>query len=95
MGAPGTATAVGLALGWAADQLLGDPRRWHPVAGFGRRATALEDRTYADDRLTLYNLRFTEFFTFSGEHGPLGMRFTEFSCCSPCSEAVFTRWGEN
>ena len=51
MGAPGTATAVGLALGWAADQLLGDPRRWHPVAGFGRLATAVERRTYADDRL--------------------------------------------
>jgi adenosylcobinamide-phosphate synthase len=51
MGAPGTATAVGLALGWAADQLLGDPRRWHPVAGFGRLATAVARRTYADDRL--------------------------------------------
>jgi adenosylcobinamide-phosphate synthase len=51
MSAPGTATAVGLAVGWAADQLLGDPRRWHPVAGFGRLATAVERRTYADDRL--------------------------------------------
>lgn len=51
MEAPGTATAVGLAMGWAADQLLGDPLRWHPVAGFGRLATAVEDRTYADDRL--------------------------------------------
>ncbi len=51
MGVSGTATAVGLALGWAADQLFGDPSRWHPVAGFGRLATALEDRTYADDRL--------------------------------------------
>lgn len=46
----GRAVAAGLALGWAADQLLGDPRRWHPVAGFGRLATALETRTYADDR---------------------------------------------
>lgn len=51
MGGQGIATAVGLALGWAADQLLGDPRRWHPVAGFGRLATAMEDRTYADHRL--------------------------------------------
>lgn len=32
----------------------------------------------ADDRISLYNLRFTEFFTFSGEHGALGMRFTDF-----------------
>lgn len=50
MGRRGTVTAAGLALGWAADQLLGDPGRWHPVAGFGRLATALERRTYADDR---------------------------------------------
>lgn len=42
--------ALGLALGFAADQLLGDPRRWHPVAGFGRVAAALEQRWYADSR---------------------------------------------
>ncbi len=43
--------AAGLGLGWAADQLLGDPRRWHPVAGFGQVATALERQTYADGKL--------------------------------------------
>ena len=43
--------AVGLALGYLADTLLGDPRTWHPVAGFGRLATWLERRTYADARL--------------------------------------------
>jgi adenosylcobinamide-phosphate synthase len=43
--------AVGLGLGYLADALLGDPRRWHPVAGFGRAATWLEQRTYADARL--------------------------------------------
>jgi len=43
--------ALGLLLGYAADRLLGDPRRFHPVAGFGTVARALEDRTYADDRL--------------------------------------------
>ena len=42
--------ALGLALGFAADQVLGDPARWHPVAGFGRVATALERTTYADRR---------------------------------------------
>ena len=42
--------AAGLALGCLADRLLGDPRRGHPVAGFGRAATALERRTYADSR---------------------------------------------
>ena len=42
--------ALGIALGHLADRLLGDPRRGHPVAGFGRVAVALERRTYADSR---------------------------------------------
>jgi len=42
--------ALGLALGFAADRLLGDPHRWHPVAGFGRVASTLEARVYADHR---------------------------------------------
>ncbi len=47
---PPPARAVGLLLGVAADALLGDPRRWHPVAGFGAVAAALERATYADRR---------------------------------------------
>jgi len=47
---PSLSRAAGLALGFAADRLLGDPQRWHPVAGFGRLATAIEHRTYADSR---------------------------------------------
>ena len=42
--------AVGLAAGVALDALLGDPRRGHPVAAFGRAAAALEARDYADSR---------------------------------------------
>jgi adenosylcobinamide-phosphate synthase len=42
--------ATGLAIGYAADRVLGDPARLHPVAGFGRLATAVESRTYADRR---------------------------------------------
>lgn len=42
--------AAGLALGLAADALLGDPRHGHPVAGFGTVAAALERRTYRDAR---------------------------------------------
>lgn len=42
------ATGVGLLAGWAVDRVVGDPRRWHPVAGFGRLAGALESRIYAD-----------------------------------------------
>jgi adenosylcobinamide-phosphate synthase len=36
--------------GYSADLLVGDPPRWHPVAGFGRVATALEDAVYAPTR---------------------------------------------
>jgi adenosylcobinamide-phosphate synthase len=43
-------TALGLALGAAADLLLADPRRGHPVAGFGTAALALERRTWRDSR---------------------------------------------
>ncbi len=44
------ARAAGLVLGYAADRLLGDPQRHHPVAGFGRTAQAVERRVYADSR---------------------------------------------
>ena len=37
--------------GVLADALLGDPRRGHPVALFGRAAQAVQDRLYADRRL--------------------------------------------
>lgn len=43
-------TAVGLVLGFALDRVFADPRRFHPVAGFGSAALALERSTYADDR---------------------------------------------
>lgn len=44
------ARALGLALGYAADRCWGDPRRLHPVAGFGTGALALERRIYRDNR---------------------------------------------
>ncbi|MFD2766474.1 cobalamin biosynthesis protein [Micromonospora eburnea] len=44
------ANAAGLVAGYALDALLGDPRRWHPVAGFGRAAGALEQRIHRPDR---------------------------------------------
>lgn len=39
-------------LGYALDTLIGDPRRGHPVAGFGTLATALERRLYRPRRST-------------------------------------------
>jgi adenosylcobinamide-phosphate synthase len=52
-GAVATAGAPGAALlcGYAADLVLGDPRRWHPVAGFGRAALLLERGAYAPTRM--------------------------------------------
>jgi adenosylcobinamide-phosphate synthase len=47
---PARARAAGLLLGAVADAALGDPRRGHPVAGFGAVAAALERRGYADRR---------------------------------------------
>lgn len=44
--------AIGLVAGFAADRVLGDPARHHPVAGFGRLAGAVEQRMWADDRPT-------------------------------------------
>ncbi|GAA3523560.1 cobalamin biosynthesis protein [Aeromicrobium panaciterrae] len=46
------ARAAGLALGYAADRVFGDPSRFHPVAGFGTVAGRLEQRMYRDDRAT-------------------------------------------
>ncbi len=44
------ANAAGLLAGYGLDLLLGDPRRGHPVAAFGRAAAALERRLYAPRR---------------------------------------------
>ena len=41
---------LGAPLGYALDAVIGDPRRGHPVAAFGRAATRLEHRLYADRR---------------------------------------------
>jgi adenosylcobinamide-phosphate synthase len=38
-------------LGVAADAALGDPKRWHPVAGFGRISQRVEKAVYRDDKL--------------------------------------------
>ncbi|MCO6010320.1 cobalamin biosynthesis protein [Actinoallomurus purpureus] len=39
---------TGLFAGLVLDTLVGDPKRGHPVAGFGRAAAALERRLYRD-----------------------------------------------
>lgn len=44
------ASAEGLALGVVLDAVIGDPRRGHPVAGFGRVAAGVERWLYRDSR---------------------------------------------
>lgn len=44
----GTPRAAGLVLGAVADVVVGDPRRGHPVAAFGRAVGAAERVLYAD-----------------------------------------------
>ncbi|GAA0491694.1 cobalamin biosynthesis protein CobD [Paractinoplanes deccanensis] len=46
----GKADAAGLIAGFLLDAAFGDPRRLHPVAGFGTAAGALERRLYAPTR---------------------------------------------
>lgn len=41
-----------IAVAWVIDQLVGDPARYHPVAGFGRAAGALEQRLWKPTRTT-------------------------------------------
>lgn len=41
---------AGIVAGYAADALFADPRRGHPVAGFGWCATTLERFSYRDDK---------------------------------------------
>ncbi|WP_058044976.1 cobalamin biosynthesis protein [Streptomyces roseifaciens] len=42
--------ACGAALGFLGDRVLGDPRRGHPVAAFGRAAQTVEQRLWRDHR---------------------------------------------
>ncbi len=42
--------ALGLLLGTALDAAIADPRRGHPVAGFGRAASLMENKVWADSR---------------------------------------------
>jgi adenosylcobinamide-phosphate synthase len=45
-----SARAAGIAAGAVLDAAIGDPRRGHPVAGFGRVAAGLERRVWAPRR---------------------------------------------
>ncbi len=44
-------SGIALLAGYAADLAVGDPRRWHPVAGFGVVAIRVERLLYAPSRV--------------------------------------------
>ena len=84
--AGGAPTAAGLALGAATDLLLADPRRAHPVAGFGAAATILERRIWRDSRRTgtAYALALT------GAAAALGAGLDRSTRRSPVARVVAT-----
>lgn len=49
--------AIAMLAALVLDRLFGEPRRWHPLVGFGGLAQAIEARIN-DDRLTASTLRF-------------------------------------
>ncbi|KQU57262.1 cobalamin biosynthesis protein CobD [Rhodococcus sp. Leaf278] len=42
--------AIGLLVGYGLDRVFADPKRWHPVAGFGTTALHVERALYRDNR---------------------------------------------
>ncbi|MEA2320007.1 MAG: adenosylcobinamide-phosphate synthase [Solirubrobacteraceae bacterium] len=62
-------SAPALLGGYAADLALGDPARWHPVAGFGRLALRAERAVYAPTRArgAAYALGLTALAALAGE----------------------------
>jgi adenosylcobinamide-phosphate synthase len=76
-----SARAAGILVGCLADRVFGDPRRGHPVAGFGAAAATLERVVYRDSRIagvvhtTLLVTTLGAAATYAGRaarrHGPL------------------------
>lgn len=78
--------ARGLVLGFVADRAFGDPKRFHPVAGFGQVAAAVEQRMYADDRLR----GVAHSALLVGSTGLLGLAVDHISRRRPALNTVFT-----
>ena len=80
------ARAVGLAAGFAADRLLGDPVTGHPVAAFGSFAHDVEQRIWADDVVT--GTAYTAVLV--GSAGALGVVIARATRRRPFLQAVTT-----
>ncbi|PKW15081.1 cobalamin biosynthesis protein [Saccharopolyspora spinosa] len=78
--------AVGLLLGVAADAAIGDPKRGHPVAIFGKVAQAAERALHRDQRIA--GVAYTGLLV-GGTVG-IGVLAQRLSRCSPVLEAAVT-----
>ncbi|MEU0932318.1 cobalamin biosynthesis protein [Embleya sp. NPDC005971] len=83
---PVTSHAVGLAAGVVLDAAFGDPRRGHPVAGFGSAAGRLEQALYRDDRAR--GLGYTALCVGAGVG--LGLALRRAVAGRPLADAVVT-----
>ncbi len=77
---------IGLALGYAADRVLGDPARHHPVAWFGTLAGRLEQRIWADDKAT--GIAYTAMLV--GGTGALGLAADRLTARHPVARTALT-----
>ncbi len=91
----GSARATGLLIGYAADLALGDPRRGHPVAGFGRAAQAAERSLYADSRArgALYNAALVGTVAALGAVGQRAVRGSPVAEAATVAVATWTVLG--
>ncbi|MBC7630632.1 cobalamin biosynthesis protein [Aeromicrobium sp.] len=80
------ARAAGLILGFVADRAFGDPVRHHPVAGFGHVAHDVEQRVYANNRIT--GSAYTAVLV--GSTGVIGLALDGLTRHQPIARTVLT-----
>ncbi len=85
---PASARALGLAIGVVADRVLGDPARWHPVAGMGTVAARLERMIYADNRTS--GVVFTTLCV--GSAVAVGIPFDRRGAITRCAATALSTW---
>lgn len=80
-----------MVLGYLADQMCGDPRRFHPVAGFGQSAAWLQQHCYRNNRLAGIGYHSLLVGTVSGV-GVIAQRQAARSAKATTILAALTTW---
>lgn len=78
--------AFGVLVGYVADLVVGDPRRFHPVAGFGSVAQWLEQEWYRDSRR--HGVRYAAVLVAAAGTG--GWLVDRLLVRTPLAQALFT-----